>query len=84
MFCFTDNEGRNSSLSILRATYPDLVGYDESGFDVDLDQMETEPEALADNGYSGREDRRIVFWKDDHVAINDPGVHAVASASWEE
>ena len=80
MWTITDTQNREITIEQLQSDYPDLVAYDESGFDIDLDDGLTD--SLADNGYFGREGRRILFWADEQSSENDPGSNAVASAEW--
>lgn len=80
----TDNRNAATSIKRILAEYPDAVAYDESGFDVDLDDLADDSAALADAGYSDRASRRILVWATEEDSQNDTGARAIASAEWEE
>lgn len=84
MFEISTSTGRTETIESLIAAYPDLYAADESGFEVDPQEILTDPEAVADAGYGGRETRRILFWESEQDSENDPGQHSIASATWEE
>lgn len=84
MWAITTDTGRSTSIESLMDEYDDLYAADESGFEVDPQQMIDAPEMIADAGYAGREYRRILFWANEAESDNDPGQNAVAEARWEE
>lgn len=61
-----------------------VVAYDESGSDVDLDDLSERAEELADAGYGNRASRRILIWESEEDSQNDDGARAIASARWVE
>lgn len=74
------------SIDQLMAEYPGLVGYDESGFSVALNDLKDDGAALAlaDDGYSDRASRRLLFWADEASSEDDDGARAIAEATWDE
>ena len=77
----TDSQGQE----IRRRHIDDgAVAYDESGFQIDLDDLTDSPEELADGGYGDRGSRRILIWASEEDAENDDGRNAIASAKWVE
>jgi hypothetical protein len=72
-----------TTIAALVEAYPDLVAYDESGFDISLPDFEDRPEELADDGYFDRASRRILFWATEADSVHDAGEQAVAEARWE-
>lgn len=82
MWVVVDATNHITSVSDLRAEYPGLVAYDESGFEVDLDALDADDEALADAGYFPRSARRILLWACEADSQDDSGARAVASATW--
>jgi len=64
--------------------YPDLVIYDESGFEIATLDIYNEPEAVADAGYFDRSSRSLLFYRDEGEAQNDCGHRALAEATWED
>jgi len=83
MWTITDQQSNETTIAALKSQYPDLVAIDESGFEVDIDDIGADPTGLAEAGYFGPEGRRILFWETERASENDDGTHAVASAVWE-
>lgn len=85
MWKITDSKRCDTETTIeeLKQEYPNLVAYDESGWDVDIDDFIDDPEGLADAGYVDRDQRRILFWATEEESENDPGHRTVACAEWE-
>ena len=73
-----------TTIDALLSQYPALVAYDESGFDVALDDFAETPQELANSGYTNSADRRILFWTCEEDSVQDDGMRAVAEARWEE
>ena len=84
MFALTTSTGRRVTIESLIAEYPDLYAADESGFEIDPQQMLDDPETVADAGYGNRETRRILFWESEQDSENDPGQRSIAAATGEE
>lgn len=84
MWTITTSSGRNTSIESLMEDYDDLYAADESGFEVDPQDMLDDPEKVADAGYGSRETRRILFWATEEESENDPVQRSVAEARWEE
>lgn len=74
-----DNQGRETSIAALIEEFPDLVAYDESGFYVDINDLDAD--AVATSGYFGPDHRRILLWSSEEDSENDTGGKAVASIS---
>ena len=84
MWVITDAAGERTTVGEMAQVYPELVAYDESGWEVNQNDLVDAPERLADAGYCGREYRRILFWESDASSYNDDGMDAVASAVWRD
>jgi hypothetical protein len=84
MFQLTTSTGRSETIESLIAGYPDLYAADESGFEIDPQDLMDDPETVADAGYGYRETRRILFWKSEQDSENDPGQRSIAAAIWED
>ena len=84
MFQITTSTGRRETLETLIARYPDLYAADESGFEIDPQEMIDNAETVADAGYGDRESRRILFWESEEDSENDPGQKSIAEARWED
>lgn len=83
MWIITDTQGRTITVDELP---DDAYACDESGFEVDLGDLREsgEAEQLADSGYFGREQRRILIWDSEEASEDDPGTRAIASAEWQD
>lgn len=79
MWIITNECGRQIDVSDLDEG---VVAYDESGFEIDLDDLSERPEELADGGYGNRASRRILIWASEADSQNDDGAKAIASARW--
>lgn len=84
MWTIIDDRNATTTIEALLEQYPDLVAYDESGWDVDTDDFDADPEGLADAGYATRAARRILFWASEAESKDDSGAHAVAAATWND
>ena len=84
MFQITTSTGRRETIETLISRYPDLYAADESGFEVDPQEMIDNAETVADAGYGNRESRRILFWESEEDSENDPGQKSIAEARWED
>jgi hypothetical protein len=84
MFEITTSTGRRETIESLIAAYPNLYAADESGFEVDPQDLLDDAETVADAGYGNREARRILFWKSEEDSANDPGQRSIAEARWIE
>lgn len=84
MFQITTSTGHLERVESLIANYPDLYAADESGFEIDPQDMLDDPETVADAGYGARETRRILFWESAKESENDPGQRSIAEARWIE
>lgn len=84
MWTITTSTGRNASIESLMDEYDDLYAADESGCEVDPQDMLDDPDKVADAGYCARDTRRILFWATESDSENDPGEKSVAEARWEE
>lgn len=84
MWTITTSTGRNASINSLMNEYENLFAADESGWEVDPQDMLYDPEKVADAGYGARDTRRILFWATESDSENDPGEKSVAEARWEE
>jgi hypothetical protein len=73
---FETRGGEETSLSALKAEFPDLVAYDDSGRSVDLHD---EASFLHD---VGEDETRVLFWENEKISEDDFGFHAVAQARW--
>ena len=82
MWVITDDVGKITTVAEMAQVYPELVAYDESGWEVNPDDLVGAPERIADAGYCGREFRKILFWESEASSYNDDGRDAVASAVW--
>ena len=78
-----DSSHNKVTIEQLSVEYPNLVAYDESGHEVFPEDF-TDPISLADAGYFGREERRILFWANEADSENDDGSSAIAKAVWDE
>ena len=84
MWKITDCYGCSTTIDDLREAYPNLVAFDESGFEVDIDEFLGDPIGFSGAGYVNRVDRRILFWENEEESKDDEGVHAIASAIWDD
>ena len=84
MFKITTSTDRDSTIEGLIAEYPLLYAADESGFEIDPEDIRDDPELVVDSGYGSRWSRRILFWANQEESVNDPGINSIAEARWEE
>ena len=84
MFNISTSTGRRETVESLITNYPDLYAADESGFEIDPQDMLDDPETVAGAGYGARETRRILFWASEEESDNDPGQRSIAEARWVE
>ena len=78
MWKIIDNMGQEQSITVMMAEHPELIGYDESGFEVEPMDLLLYPDEIADGGYFGASERRILFFQHEHEA--DDGLSAIAKA----
>lgn len=63
------------------------VAYDESGWDVEIDDLfgdEDTQKGLANAGYGDACSRRILLWASEEESEQDDGTKAIAEATWSE
>jgi len=84
MFKITTSTGRRETIESLIAGYPDLYAADESGFEIDPQNLMDDPETVADAGYAHRETRRSLFCESARDSENDSGQRSIAAAIWED
>ncbi|MCR4341051.1 MAG: hypothetical protein NUW01_14315 [Gemmatimonadaceae bacterium] len=80
IWTITGTQGEPVTIAELQQRYPQLVAYDESGWEVTPEDLAARPDEIADGGYGSRDERRILFWASEADSAEDDGRHAVAEA----
>lgn len=75
MWIILDNKKRETTVLDLLSDHPNLVAFDEYGFELEIKDTCNDP---------GDHNSRVLFWRSLKEAINDDGSHAIAEALWVE